>query len=77
MKIANTYLCYACQEIFERAAHAECPKCLSNDISALSWLVQPEPVREAWLRRIHAAKSQQAGWFVSSEPGRTHEPLSE
>ena len=64
MKIANTYLCYTCQGIFERAAHSECPKCQASDISALSWLVQPEPVREAWLRRIHAKKSQQAGWFV-------------
>ena len=64
MKIADTYLFYECEEIVERVALGECPKCQANDISALSWLCQPEPVPEAWLGRIHATKSQQAGWFV-------------
>ena len=64
MTIASMYLCYTCQEIFERAAHAECPKCQASDISALSWLVQPEPGRDAWLRRVPAIKNYQAGWFV-------------
>jgi len=54
MTIASMYLCYTCQEIFERVVHAECQKCQASDISALSWLVQPEPVRDAWLRRIPA-----------------------
>ncbi len=57
MKIVNIYLCYECKDIVERVARGECPKCQANDISALSWLVQPEPVHEAWLRRIHATKS--------------------
>ena len=45
MKIANTYLRYTCQDIFVRAAHAECPKCQASDIGALSW---PFCVIRAW-----------------------------
>jgi hypothetical protein len=55
MKLATAYYCSACQEIFERAPYGSCPRCASQDISSLSWLVKSAAEREAWLHRIHGS----------------------
>lgn len=52
MKLSVAYHCHDCQEIFERAPRGACPRCMSNEISSLSWLVKSAAEREAWFDRI-------------------------
>jgi len=52
MKLSIAYYCHDCQEIFARAPHGVCPRCLSREMSSLSWLVKSAAEREAWFDRI-------------------------
>ena len=55
MKLSVAYHCHGCQEIFERAPHGVCPRCASQEISCLSWLVKSTEERTAWFERIQGA----------------------
>lgn len=66
MKLSIAYHCHDCQEIFARAPHGVCPRCMSREMSSLSWLVKSAAEREEWFDRIRGGARRTQG--VASKP---------